>query len=65
VRNICVSKTAELIYSGLGDDYIDQKTAARNEYKSRLKKDIFKTDKNANGILEPFEERVRQGRLHR
>lgn len=65
LRSVAVAKTAELIYTGLGDDYEDQRNVARGEYKKRLHKDLFKVDKNGNGMLDLVEEGVKQGRMHR
>lgn len=61
----CVYKLAEIIFGARGDDYVDQKKDARNEYKSRLDSSIFKVDKDENGRLDPHEERSRSGFLSR
>ena len=58
-------KTAEIIFSAFGDDYNDDRTKARNEYMSRIKKGIFDIDKDRDATLSPFEKTIRQGRLHR
>lgn len=60
-----VSKVAEIIFNSFGDDYQDQKLAARNEYKSRLDKSIYDVDYNLDGELEPGEMSARQGFLSR
>ncbi len=62
---VCVSKTAEIIFNAFGDDYKDNKNAARIEYRSRIKKDIFGVDRNADARLSIEESRLRQGRLLR
>ena len=59
-----VSKCAEIIYGGLGDDYKDNKEAARNEYRSRLGKILPKVDKDRNAIENDYE-RYTQGGLYR
>lgn len=62
----CVSKTAELIFSALGDDYTDDRDNARSEYKSRLSLPNFKSDSNADGILDTNESiGVTYGSLYR
>jgi hypothetical protein len=50
-RLACVSKTAQLIYSALGDDYSDDRLKASNEYKSRLKDSFFVIDKNNDASI--------------
>ena len=61
-----VSKTAEISFAMLGfDEYEDDRKRARNEYKARLNKDIFNTDRNANALLDDKETNVRQGRMWR
>jgi len=60
------SKTAEIIFSMLGfDEYEDDRKRARNEYTSRLNKDIFNVDLNDNALLDDRETNVRQGRMWR
>lgn len=49
------SKVCELICAGLGDDYVDDKKAYRDEYKTRLSLRIHKVDKNKNGSEEVVE----------
>lgn len=60
-----VSKVAEMIFNAFGDDYLDQKTAARNEYQSRFKKVIFSIDRNQDGALSVGEQQFRQGFMTR
>lgn len=60
-----ISKTAEIIYAALGDDYADQVARARNDYKDRLHQGLFTVDLNSDAIEQVNEGRVRQGRLHR
>ncbi len=66
LKTIVVTKTAEIIFSMLGfDEYEEDRKRARNEYSSRINKDIFHVDKNANAILDDKELNVRQGRMWR
>jgi len=59
-----VSKCAEIIYGGLGDDYKDNKEAARNEYRNRIAKVLPKVDKDRNAREDSYE-RYTQGSLYR
>ena len=61
---VSVSKVAEIIYGGLGDDYKDDKKAARDEYTDRLNKLLPRVDMNANARID-LNEKVQQGRLVR
>lgn len=60
-----VSKVAEIIFNSFGDDYIDQKKAARNEYEQRMNKSIYDIDSNRDGELTEGEMTNRQGFLKR
>ena len=60
-----VSKVAEIIYSAFGDDYSDQKAAARGEYKERFSKSIYDVDLNEDGDLSLKEMSFRQGFMKR
>lgn len=64
-KDVCVSKVAELVFTNLGDDYVDDATRARNEYKSRLNKKNYKADKNNDGRLDKQELGVSTGGLYR
>jgi hypothetical protein len=64
-RSASISKTAEIIFSSFGNDYIEQKDAARKEYLSRLDMSSFSVDSNNNAILEPVEVVSRVGWLSR
>lgn len=64
-RVACVQKTAELIFSAFGDDYIDQRKRAREEYQRRLSNPVKKIDLNANGVEERVESFNTQGWLSR
>ena len=59
-----VSKTAEIIYGGLGDDYKEDKKLARDEYDDRLNKLLPRIDVNRNA-REDVGEKTTQGRLYR
>jgi len=59
-----IQKVAEIIYNSFGDDYLEQKKAARTEYYSRLKK-ATKFDRDNDGIVDPTEEISYQGRISR
>jgi len=61
LTTIAVCKVAELVYNMLGDDYIDQKREARNEYRSRLKKVLFNVDANSDADLSVGERKTKQG----
>lgn len=60
-----VHKVAELICNAFGDDYADQKKAAREEYQARLQKRIHKVDVNKSGSEEPFERKNSTGWISR
>lgn len=63
--NACVSKAAELIFNGMGDDYDDDRIKARAEFKSRINKKNYGADLNNNARLDEFEKGVVTGVLHR
>ena len=65
LRDACVSKVAELVYSNLGDDYENDATKARNEYSKRLNKKNYGADKNSNARLDKKEMGVMTGGLYR
>jgi hypothetical protein len=60
-----VHKVAEIIFGSFGDDYADQKLAARNEYKDRMDKVIYNVDDSEDGILDIEETKKEQGWLSR
>jgi len=60
-----VCKTAEIIYSAFGNDYLTQKKEAQDEYHRRLDISQYSVDTNSNAILEPVENQIRQGWLSR
>lgn len=63
--NATVSKTATIIFDGLGDDYIDDYEKATGKYNKRIGMDIFRVDRNSDGRLDKQEARVRHGKLTR
>ena len=65
MRDATVSKTAEIIFTNLGDDYEDDRVKARNEFKSRMNKKNYKADLNANARLDENEKGVVTGVLFR
>ena len=65
LRSVTVSKTAQIIYKALGDDYNDEKEAVTKEYYSRLNKSIFHVDENSNARLDERETRLTQGYIYR
>lgn len=46
----CVSKVAEIIFGSFGDDYIEQRVQARNEFQRRITKSRHKVDLNGDAI---------------
>lgn len=60
-----VSKVAEVVFSAFGNDYIEQKNMAKDEYNRRLDLSQYSVDTNENGILEPVDLVARQGWLSR
>lgn len=60
-----VQKVAQIIFNSLGDDYIDQRDKAEQEYKNRMNKSIYKVDKNQNGLLDKNESTQRVGFMSR
>ena len=65
MRNIAVSKTAEIIFNALGTDYEDDRLKSNIEYSKRMNKSIFYIDKNKNAILDDSETTTREGRISR
>ncbi len=64
-RTASVSKVAEIIYRARGDDYIDDRVEARNEYQARLNKVIYNVDKDKDGRLDIQEQTQQTGWLGR
>ena len=60
-----ISKTAELIFKSFGDDYINHRELAKKEFKARMDLSVFNVDEDADGELEPSEQRSRQGFMSR
>jgi hypothetical protein len=65
LMKVCVSKTAELIYKALGDDYNDDRKKAKAEYSERIKQGNFFIDKNNNARVDKKETAVRASILVR
>lgn len=60
-----VCKTAEIIFTAFGNDYVEQKTAAREEYFKRLDLSQYSIDVNSDGILSPVDVQTKVGWLSR
>lgn len=60
-----VYKVAQIIFSELGDDYLDQHDRAEREYKRRLDKSVYRVDKNQDGLLNQNEGNARVGFMSR
>ena len=65
LKDVCVSRVAQVVFTNLGDDYTDDADRARIEYKSRLSKKNYKADKNNNALLDKQELGVQTGGLFR
>lgn len=64
-KSACIQKTAEIIFNAFGDDFIDQKQRAREEYQRRLSNPAKKIDTNFNAVEDPIETFHQQGWLSR
>jgi hypothetical protein len=60
-RSATIQKCAEIIFNAFGDDFVDQKQRAREEYQRRLSIPTKKIDLNANAVEEVYEARNTQG----
>lgn len=60
-----VCKTAEIIFTAFGNDYLEQKTAAREEYFKRLDLSQYSADVNNDGIVSPIDVQSKVGWLSR
>ena len=60
-----VSRTAQIIFNALGDDYVDDTLKAKKEYGERVRENMLSVDKNANARLDVLERRARQGFITR
>lgn len=65
MRYAMVSKTAVLIYSAMGDDYVDDVLRSQKEYTGRFKKSVLSIDRNNNANLDRGEVGVKNGWLFR
>lgn len=64
-KNASVQKVAEIIFSAFGDDYVDQRSKAREEYQLRLNKRLARVDKSNDAIEEVSDTRNVSGFLSR
>lgn len=64
-KSACIQKAAEIIFNAFGDDFIDQKQRAREEYQRRLSNPTKKIDTNRNAVEDPIETLHQQGWLSR
>lgn len=64
-RSATIQKCAEIIFNAFGDDFVDQKQRAREEYQRRLSIPSKKIDNNNNGIEDKIEIIQGQGWLTR
>lgn len=60
-----VCKVAEIIYSAFGNDYLEQRKIAKEEYSKRLDLSQYNVDLNGSGNLEPMEIQARTNWLSR
>ena len=65
LRLASVYKVAEIVFNMLGDDYLENKVKARQEYKDRLKKARVLVDRNQDGIASISERNLQVRRLKR
>lgn len=64
-RGASVCKVAEIIYTAFGNDYLEQRKLAKEEYSKRMNLSQFKVDQDNNAILSPSDIMARQGWLKR
>ena len=64
-KNASVQKVAELIFNAFGDDYVDQRQRAREEYFLRLDKRVHKIDTNRDAVENISERKNTTGWLKR
>lgn len=64
-RSATIQKAAEIIFNAFGDDFVDQKQRAREEYQRRLSNPTKKIDTNKNAIEDKTESLHEQGWLSR
>lgn len=60
-----ISKVAEIILNSFGNDYVEQRKVAKEEYSKRLDLGQYSTDLNNDGILDSTDVSYRQGWLSR
>ncbi len=64
LRPCAVKKVAQMIFTGMGEDYEDNRAGAEKEYYTRLNKALPSVDKNSNA-REDIGEKCNVGRLYR
>lgn len=64
LKSSSVSRLAQMIFTGMGDDYSKNRELAENEYRARLNKVMPRIDLNINGRID-INERTNRGRLIR
>lgn len=65
VRLPAISKTAQVIFSGMGDDYIQQTNAAKDEFERRVHSNVFYVDHSNTAIVDHTARIMRQSRMSR
>ena len=65
LRNACVSRVAELIFTPFGDDYEDDRQKAYKKFQDRMNKRLFVVDQNKNATVDVYETNIRTGTLYR
>ena len=58
MRNLCVPKVSEIIYSSMGDPFFENARVARAEYEARRSKIDLIVDKNKDGHISSEERKV-------
>lgn len=62
----CISKSAQIIYAAMGDDYVDQMNMAKAEYRERFDKTLAIFDLDKDGMVDLGERMVlKQGKVLR
>lgn len=64
-RLASVSKAAQIIFTAMGDDYVDDLASAKAEYDARLDASIHQVDRDNDAILDEKEKFVRSGFMTR
>ena len=61
----CVHKTAEYIFGGMGNSYVEQKVEAKKAYEDAMNGDFFGVDTNADGHMDRSEKTIVMRRMTR